>query len=86
MEDSGGLGAERRARLPDKKGTEIHTLRHLYSCGECAAWFPAGRNLTLEKAPAPEVLPLVVRKLAALKRPYVHYREGGRLMRCFEVL
>jgi hypothetical protein len=32
-----------------------------------------GRNLTLVKTVPPEILPLVTRTLASLKRPYLHY-------------
>ena len=33
-----------------------------------------GRRLTLVKTVSAEILPLVVRKFIALKRPYLHYR------------
>jgi hypothetical protein len=32
-----------------------------------------GRNLTLETKPTAEILPLVMNKIVALKRPYLHY-------------
>jgi hypothetical protein len=36
-----------------------------------------GRQLTLVKAPPPEVLPFIVSKLVALKLPYLHYRVSA---------
>jgi DNA invertase Pin-like site-specific DNA recombinase/DNA-binding transcriptional MerR regulator len=35
-----------------------------------------GRHLTLVKGVTPEILPLVVRRQAALKKPYLHYRAS----------
>ena len=32
-----------------------------------------GRNLTLVRTLPGEILPLVIRKLVALKQPYLHY-------------
>ena len=50
---------------PDRLGT-THLVISKVSCG--------GRNLTLETAPRPEILPLVTNRIIALKRPYIHYR------------
>jgi hypothetical protein len=36
-----------------------------------------GRNLTLVKPLPPKILPLVVNKIVALKRPYVHYHRSA---------
>jgi hypothetical protein len=56
--------------LPYKKITpELTDLSPLISRVNCG-----GRNLTLVRAVPPEILPLVTRRLAALKRPYLHYR------------
>jgi len=35
-----------------------------------------GRHLTLVKAPAEEIIPLLVSRIVALKRPYLHYRRA----------
>jgi hypothetical protein len=51
--------------LPAECGDPI-PLTSKVNCG--------GRNLTLENAPPPEILPLVTKKIIALKRPYLHYR------------
>lgn len=56
--------------IPQKQmtleGADLSPLISRVNCG--------GRNLTLVKAPAAEVIPLVMRKIVALKRPYLHYR------------
>ena len=56
--------------IPQKQmtpeGADLSPLISRVNCG--------GRNLTLEKAPASEIVPLVISKIVALKRPYVHYR------------
>jgi Recombinase/Recombinase zinc beta ribbon domain len=55
--------------LPNKKMTpELADLSPLVSRVNCG-----GRRFILEKAPPPEILPLVLRRLASLKRPYLHY-------------
>jgi DNA invertase Pin-like site-specific DNA recombinase len=59
--------------LPYKKITpELTDLSPLISRVNCG-----GRNLTLVRAIPPEILPLVTRRLAALKRPYLHYRANA---------
>ena len=56
--------------LPHKKMTpELADMSPLISRVNCG-----GRNLTLVRAVPAEILPLVTRRLSALKRPYVHYR------------
>ena len=56
--------------IPNKKmtpeGADLSPLISRVNCG--------GRNFTLETTPAPRILPLVVSKIAPLKRPYLHYR------------
>jgi hypothetical protein len=55
--------------IPLKQMTpELAELSPLISRVNCG-----GRNLTLEKVPWPEILPLITNKLVALKRPYLHY-------------
>ncbi|PWU05835.1 MAG: hypothetical protein C5B51_13635 [Terriglobia bacterium] len=60
--------------IPSKKmtpeGADFGPLISRVNCG--------GRKLTLEMVP-PKLLPLVLRKLVALKRPYLHYRRHERL-------
>jgi hypothetical protein len=64
--------------IPRKKMTpETADLSPLISRVNCG-----GRHLPLVKTVSAEILPLVIRALVALKRPYLHYREKGRrLMR-----
>jgi hypothetical protein len=45
----------------------VYRLISRVSCG--------GRNLILVNAPAPEILSFLSRKVAPLKRPYLHYRK-----------
>jgi len=59
--------------IPQKQmtpeGADLSPLISRVNCG--------GRNLTLEKTLSPELLPLVLRKVVALKRPYLHYRRAA---------
>jgi len=48
------------------EGADLSPLVSRVNCG--------GRQLTLVKAVPAEILPLVVRRLVGLKRPYLHYR------------
>jgi hypothetical protein len=56
--------------VPAKKITpetaDLHPLISRVNCG--------GRNLTLVKSPAAEILPFIINKIVTLKRPYLHYR------------
>ena len=56
--------------IPQKRmtpeGADLSPLISRVNCG--------GRNLTLEILPRPEVLPFVIRRFIALKRPYACYR------------
>ncbi len=49
------------------EGADFSPLISRVNCG--------GRKFTLEITPAPEVLPLVFRRIVPLKRPYLHYRS-----------
>jgi len=48
------------------EGADLSPLVSRVNCG--------GRHLTLVKTLSPEILPLVVRRMVTLKRPYLHYR------------
>jgi hypothetical protein len=56
--------------IPQKQmtpeGADLSPLISRVNCG--------GRNLTLVKAPVPEILAFLTNKIVALKRPYLHYR------------
>jgi len=57
--------------IPQKQmtpeGADLGPLISRVNCG--------GRKFTLEVMPPQEILPLVLKKLVALKRPYLHYRR-----------
>lgn len=59
--------------VPSNKMTpERADFRPLISRVNCG-----GRNLILEKSPSLEMMPLLLRKVAGLKRPYLHYRGAA---------
>jgi hypothetical protein len=56
--------------IPNKQmtpeGADLSPLISRVNCG--------GRKFTLEKIPPPEILTLMISRVVALKRPYLHYQ------------